>query len=99
MPIRNRIEMQNTGIRTAVGVKVTGTDVDKIEDLGKQVEVALRRIRGTRSAFAERVNQGYFLDFDLKRDALALRHERGRRAVGHRECERRRRCHRRDPRF
>jgi Cu(I)/Ag(I) efflux system membrane protein CusA/SilA len=71
MPIRNRIEMQNTGIRTAVGVKVTGSDVNTIEDLGKQVESALRRVRGTRSAFAERINQGYFLDFDLKRDALA----------------------------
>jgi len=71
MPIRNRIEMQSTGIRTAVGVKVTGSNSDVIQDLGEQVETAMRRVRGTRSIFAERTNQGYFLDFDLKRDALA----------------------------
>lgn len=71
MPIRNRIEMQSTGIRTAVGVKVTGSDSNTIQGLGEQVEAALRGVRGTRSAFAERANTGYFLDFDLKREALA----------------------------
>jgi copper/silver efflux system protein len=71
MPIRNRIEMQSTGIRTAVGVKVTGSNVAVIQDLGEQVESAMRRVRGTRSVFAERTGQGYFLDVDLKRDALA----------------------------
>lgn len=71
MPIRNRIEMQNTGIRTAIGVKVTGSDMNVIGDLGREVETALHRVRGTRSAFAERINQGYSLDFDWDRDALA----------------------------
>jgi Cu(I)/Ag(I) efflux system membrane protein CusA/SilA len=71
MPIRNRIEMQSTGIRTAVGVKVTGSDPGVIQELGQQVENAMRRVRGTRSVFAERTNMGYFLDIDLKRDALA----------------------------
>ena len=71
MPIRNRIEMQSTGIRTAVGVKVTGPDLNVIQDLGQRVESAMRPVRGTRSVFAERINTGYFLDFDLKRDALA----------------------------
>jgi copper/silver efflux system protein len=71
MPIRGRIEMQSTGIRTPVGVKVTGSDAAVIQDLGRQVESAMRQVRGTRSVFAERTGQGYFLDFDWKRDSLA----------------------------
>jgi copper/silver efflux system protein len=71
MPIRNRIEMQSTGIRTAVGVKVTGPDLSVIQDIGEQLEPVMRRVRGTRSVFAERTAEGYFLDFDLKRDELA----------------------------
>ena len=71
MPIRGRIDMQSTGIRTAVGVKVTGSNVAVIQDLAQQVERTMRGVRGTRSVFAERADQGYFLDFDLKRAALA----------------------------
>jgi Cu(I)/Ag(I) efflux system membrane protein CusA/SilA len=71
MPIRNRVEMQATGIRTPVGVKVTGADPGQIEAVGRQVEAVLAGVPGTRSAFAERVSEGYFLDFDLKRDELA----------------------------
>jgi Cu(I)/Ag(I) efflux system membrane protein CusA/SilA len=71
MPIKNRIDMLTTGIRTPIGVKVFGPDLKKIETIGEQVEEALRRVKGTRSVFAERVARGYFLDFDLRRESLA----------------------------
>jgi copper/silver efflux system protein len=71
MPIKNRIDMLTTGIRTPIGVKVFGPDLKKIESIGQSVEEALRRVKGTRSVFAERVAGGYFLDFDLKRESLA----------------------------
>jgi Cu(I)/Ag(I) efflux system membrane protein CusA/SilA len=70
MPIKNRIDMLTTGIRTPIGVKVFGPDLKKIEAIGEQVEEALRRVKGTRSVFAERVAGGYFLDFDLRRESL-----------------------------
>jgi Cu(I)/Ag(I) efflux system membrane protein CusA/SilA len=71
MPIRNRIDMLATGIRTPVGVKVFGPDLKVIERLGADIELAVRDVRGTRSVFAERTAGGYFLDIDLDRDALA----------------------------
>jgi Cu(I)/Ag(I) efflux system membrane protein CusA/SilA len=71
MPIKNRIDMLTTGIRTPIGIKVFGPDLKQIEAVGRQVEDAVRRVKGTRSVFAERVAGGYFLDFDLKRENLA----------------------------
>jgi Cu(I)/Ag(I) efflux system membrane protein CusA/SilA len=71
MPIKNRIDMLTTGIRTPVGIKIYGADLGEIERLGKEIERVLPRVAGTRSVFAERVGGGYFLDFDLKRDELA----------------------------
>src|SRR5207237_4086826 len=71
MPIKNRLDMLSTGIRTPVGVKVFGADVKEIERIGGELEAILRDVPGTRSVFAERVAGGYFLDFVLKRDALA----------------------------
>ncbi|PYQ48637.1 MAG: CusA/CzcA family heavy metal efflux RND transporter, partial [Acidobacteria bacterium] len=71
MPIKNRIDMLTTGIRTPIGVKVFGPDLKKTEAVGEHVEEALRRVKGTRSVFAERVAGGYFLDFDLRRESLA----------------------------
>ncbi len=71
MPIKARIDMLTTGIRTPVGVKVLGSDLAEIERVGSDVEQALRPIPGTASVFAERTAGGYFLDFDLKRDELA----------------------------
>ena len=71
MPIKNRIDMLTTGVRTPVGVKIFGPDLAQIERLGTQMESVLPGVRGTRSVFAERVGGGYFLDFDLKRDQLA----------------------------
>jgi copper/silver efflux system protein len=71
MPIKNRIDMLTTGVRTPVGIKIYGHDLAEIEALGKQIERVLPEVAGTRSVFAERVSGGYFLDFDLKRDRLA----------------------------
>jgi Cu(I)/Ag(I) efflux system membrane protein CusA/SilA len=71
MPIKNRIDMLSTGIRTPVGVKIFGPDVAGLERIGGQLERILRAVPGTRSVFAERAAGGYFLDFDLKREALA----------------------------
>ncbi|HUS06191.1 MAG TPA: CusA/CzcA family heavy metal efflux RND transporter [Bryobacteraceae bacterium] len=71
MPIRNRIDMLTTGIRTPVGVKVFGADLKKIEKIGLEIEKLLVSVPGTRSVFAERTGGGYFLDFAWKREQLA----------------------------
>jgi copper/silver efflux system protein len=71
MPIKNRTDMLTTGIRTPLGVKVLGSDLAQIQQVGIQIESALKDVPGTTSVFAERTSGGYFLDFDLKRDALA----------------------------
>jgi len=71
MPIKNRIDMLTTGVRTPVGIKIFGPDLATIERIGASIERVLPRVSGTRSVFAERVGSGYFLDFDLKRDRLA----------------------------
>jgi len=71
MPIKARIDMLSTGIRTPIGAKVYGPDLATIGQILSQVEAAVRTVPGTRSAFAERVNQGYYLDFDIDRAAIA----------------------------
>ncbi|MGC1860998.1 MAG: CusA/CzcA family heavy metal efflux RND transporter [Methylocystis sp.] len=71
MPIKARIDMLSTGIRTPIGVKVYGPDLAEIGRILAQVETAVSSVPGTRSAFAERVSQGYYLDFDIKREAIA----------------------------
>jgi Cu(I)/Ag(I) efflux system membrane protein CusA/SilA len=71
MPIKGRIDMLTTGIRTPVGVKVMGDDVATIERIGQQIEQALRPVAGTRSVFAERVAEGSFVDFVPRREELA----------------------------
>ena len=71
MPIKARIDMLTTGVRTPLGIKVLGSDLSEIEKVGEQIEMALNDIPGTTSVFAERTTGGYFLDFDLKRDQLA----------------------------
>ena len=71
MPIKNRIDMLSTGIRTPIGIKVLGPDVETIERIGIEVEKALEGLPRTRSIYAERTTGGYFLDFDLRRDQLA----------------------------
>jgi len=71
MPIKNRIDMLSTGIRTPVGIKIFGPDLTKIEEIGRKLETVLNSVPGTRSAFAERVAQGYYLDFELRREEIA----------------------------
>jgi Cu(I)/Ag(I) efflux system membrane protein CusA/SilA len=71
MPIKARTDMLTTGIRTPLGIKVLGSDLAQIQQVGEQIEMALKDVPGTTSVFAERTSGGYFLDFDLKRDALA----------------------------
>jgi Cu(I)/Ag(I) efflux system membrane protein CusA/SilA len=71
MPIKNRIDMLSTGIRTPIGIKIFGSDLGKIEEIGKNLEAALQMIPGTRTVFAERVTGGYYLDFELKREEIA----------------------------
>ena len=73
MPIRGRIDMLATGIRTPVGIKIFGPDLGELERIGRQVEQAVQSIPGTRSAFAERAVSGYYLDIDIDR-AAAARH-------------------------
>ena len=71
MPIKARVDMLTTGVRTPVGIKILGSDLKKIEELGQHIEAALQNVPGTVSVFAERTAGGYFLDFDLKREELA----------------------------
>jgi Cu(I)/Ag(I) efflux system membrane protein CusA/SilA len=71
MPIRNRIDMLATGIRTPIGIKILGPDLETIQEIGIRLENILKEIPGTRNVFAERAAGGYFLDFDFQRDALA----------------------------
>jgi copper/silver efflux system protein len=71
MPIRTRIDMLTTGIRTPIGIKVFGPDLTEIEKIGAHLEAIMKEVPGTRSVYAERVAGGYFLDFNLKRDQLA----------------------------
>jgi Cu(I)/Ag(I) efflux system membrane protein CusA/SilA len=71
MPIKARIDMLTTGVRTPVGLKVSGADLKAIEAVGAQIEALLPLVPGTRSVFAERTGAGYFLDIEWNREALA----------------------------
>lgn len=71
MPIKARVDMLSTGIRTPAGLKIQGDDPEKIQAIGAQVEKALRPLKGTRSVFAERTAGGYFLNLDWNRESLA----------------------------
>jgi Cu(I)/Ag(I) efflux system membrane protein CusA/SilA len=71
MPIQTRTEMLTTGFRSALGIKVFGPDLQGIENLAVQIETAIGDLPDTRSAFAERTVGGYFLDFDVNRQAAA----------------------------
>ena len=70
-PVRTRIDMITTGVRTPVGVKVLGTDLATIEKIGLELESVVRQVPGTRSAFFERVTGGYYLDFTVNREEAA----------------------------
>jgi Cu(I)/Ag(I) efflux system membrane protein CusA/SilA len=71
MPIKARIDMLSTGIRTPVGIKVMGPDIGEIEKIGLALEERLKTVPGTRSVYAERVTTGYFLDVVVRRDRIA----------------------------
>ncbi|HYA13501.1 MAG TPA: CusA/CzcA family heavy metal efflux RND transporter, partial [Syntrophales bacterium] len=71
MPIKARIDMLATGIRTPVGIKILGPNLEEIEKIGLAIEHHVKGITGTRSAYAERVTTGYFLDIAVKKDDVA----------------------------
>src|SRR4029450_9469779 len=71
MPIKNRIDMLSTGVRTPIGIKILGPDLRGIQRIGEELEALFRDIPGTRNVLAERTAGGYYVDFDLRRDALA----------------------------
>ena len=71
MPIKARTDMLSTGIRTPIGIKVFGKDLDEMERLAKQIEAVVRQVPGTGNAFAERITGGYYLNIEPDRAALA----------------------------
>jgi Cu(I)/Ag(I) efflux system membrane protein CusA/SilA len=71
MPIKARVDMLSTGVRTPVGIKIMGADLQKVQEIGEHIEMLLKDVPGTKSVFAERTAGGYFLDFTLKRSELA----------------------------
>jgi copper/silver efflux system protein len=71
MPIKTRIDMLATGIKTPVGIKVMGNDLNTLATLGEEIETAVRKVPGTLSAYAERVVGGYYFDYDIDREAAA----------------------------
>jgi Cu(I)/Ag(I) efflux system membrane protein CusA/SilA len=71
MPIRGRIDMLTTGIRTPVGLKIAGADLQKIQEMGTEIESLLSTVKGTRTVLAERTAEGHFLDLEWDRERLA----------------------------
>ncbi len=71
MPIKTRTDMLSTGIKTPVGIKISGPDLNVLENIGKEVESIMRTVPGTLSAFAERAVGGNYLDFDIDRKEAA----------------------------
>jgi len=71
MPIKTRIDMLATGIKTPVGIKLMGDNLDTLSSLGKEIEAILRPLPGTLSVFSERVTGGYYFDYDINRKAAA----------------------------
>jgi Cu(I)/Ag(I) efflux system membrane protein CusA/SilA len=71
MPVENRLDMELTGIKTPVGLKIQGPDVAEIQRIGSQIEEILSSVAGTRGIFAERVAQGFYLNIEVDRAAAA----------------------------
>jgi Cu(I)/Ag(I) efflux system membrane protein CusA/SilA len=71
MPIKTRIDMLSTGIKTPVGIKLMGPDLQTLSDLGEQIEAVIRQVPGTRSVISERVTGGNYIDFVINREAAA----------------------------
>jgi Cu(I)/Ag(I) efflux system membrane protein CusA/SilA len=71
MPVENRLDMELTGIKTPVGLKIQGPDVVRIQQIGSQIEEILGAVPGTRGIFAERVSQGFYINVDVDRATAA----------------------------
>lgn len=71
MPIKTRIDMLSTGIKTPVGIKIAGPDLATLQRIGEEVEVVVREVPHTTSAFAERVMGGHYIEFTINREAIA----------------------------
>ena len=71
MPIKSRIDMLSTGIKTPVGIKIAGADLSVIQEIGKEIEVILKQVRGTVSAYSERVSSGRYIIIDIDRNAAS----------------------------
>jgi Cu(I)/Ag(I) efflux system membrane protein CusA/SilA len=71
MPVENRLDMELTGIKTPVGIKVQGPDLNEIQRIGSEIEELLTSVDGTRAVFAERVSQGFYVNITVDRDAAA----------------------------
>ncbi len=71
MPIKTRIDMLSTGIKTPIGIKIAGPDLELLDELGVEVEALVKTVNGTRSAFAERSLGGNYVDFEIDRNAIA----------------------------
>jgi Cu(I)/Ag(I) efflux system membrane protein CusA/SilA len=71
MPIKTRIDMLSTGIKTPIGIKVSGPDLNILQDVSQQIEMAMKTLPETTSAFGDRAVGGYYLDFDINREAAA----------------------------
>ncbi|WP_342618506.1 efflux RND transporter permease subunit [Rhodoferax sp. GW822-FHT02A01] len=71
MPIKARIDMLSTGIRTPIGIKVFGKDLNEMERLAKEIEAVVKKVPGTTSAFAERITGGYYINIEPDRTQLA----------------------------
>lgn len=74
MPIKTRIDMLTTGVKTPVGIKILGSDLNTIEHIGAQIEKIVKKVKGTRSVFAEKTGSGYYVDINIDRDKIA-RHQ------------------------
>ncbi len=72
MPIKNRIDMLSTGIRSPIGIKIFGPDLKTIQSIGEKIEKEIMSVEGTRSVIAERIAGGYFLDLDFDREKLKI---------------------------
>ncbi|MFQ5743898.1 MAG: efflux RND transporter permease subunit [Acidobacteriota bacterium] len=71
MPIKTRIDMLSTGIKTPVGIKVAGPDLSVLQEVGEKIEAVIRKVPGTLSVYSERVMGGNYLNFDINRKAIA----------------------------
>lgn len=71
MPIKTRIDMLATGIKTPVGIKIVGENLDTLTAIGERIEAEIRKVKGTLSAYAERITGGNYIDFDIRREEAA----------------------------